>query len=323
MKLIIQIPCLNEQETLPLTVRDLPTSIPGVNEIELLVVDDGSCDRTVEVARELGVHHVLCMKQHVGLARAFRAGLDAALAAGADIVVNTDADNQYNGADVVRLIEPILAGRADIVVGDRGVATLPHFSPSKRLLQRFGSWVVQLASGLSIPDATSGFRAFSREAALRTSVLSEYSYTLETLIQAGAHRLAIEYVPIRVNPRTRESRLINSLARFIGQSLLTIVRVYATYRPLRVFLAIGGLFLVGGLVPVLRFLYFYWTRQGAAGHVQSLVLGVALIILGVQVGLIGLIADLVGVNRRITEETLYRVRKMELDAAYDRNERGS
>jgi glycosyltransferase involved in cell wall biosynthesis len=313
VKLIIQIPCFNEEQTLPQTVRDLPKSIPGVDVIELLVIDDGSCDRTTDVARELGIQHVVCLRQHVGLARAFRAGLDEALRVGADVIVNTDADNQYNGADVASLIEPIQAGRADIVVGDRGVATLPYFSPPKRLLQRFGSWIVQLASGFSIPDATSGFRAFSREAALRTSVLSEYSYTLETLIQAGAHRLAIEYVPVRVNPTTRESRLIDSLARFIGQSLLTIVRVYATYRPLRVFLAIGGLFLVGGLVPVLRFLYFYWTRQGAAGHVQSLILGVALIILGVQVGLIGLIADLVGVNRQMMEETLYRVRKMELD----------
>jgi glycosyltransferase involved in cell wall biosynthesis len=316
MKLIIQIPCFNEEQMLPPTVRDLPQSIPGVDVIELLVIDDGSTDRTVAVARELGVQHVVCLPQHVGLARVFRAGLDAALLAGADIVVNTDADNQYCGADVAPLIEPILAGRADIVVGDRGVATLEYFSPAKRLLQRFGSWVVQLASGIAIPDATSGFRAFSREAALRTSVLSEYSYTLETLIQAGAHRLAIEYVPVRVNPKTRESRLIGSLPEFIGKSVLTIVRVYATYRPLRVFLAIGSLFLAAGLVLGLRFLYFYLTSQGAAGHVQSLILAAVLIILGVQVALIGLIADLVGVNRRMMEETLYRVRKMELDAAH-------
>jgi len=315
MKLIIQIPCLNEEKTLPLTVRDLPQSIPGVDVIELLVVDDGSCDRTVEVARELGVHHIVCLPKHVGLARAFRAGLEAALLAGADIIVNTDADNQYYGADIARLVEPILAGRADIVVGDRGVATLEYFSPVKRLLQRFGSWVVQLASGISIPDATSGFRAFSRDAALRTSVLSEYSYTLETLIQAGAHRLAIEYVPIRVNAKTRESRLVANVPEFISKSLLTIARVYATYRPLRVFLAIGGLFLVGGLVLGLRFLYFYLFSRGAAGHVQSLILAAILIILGVQVSLIGLIADLVGVNRRMMEETLYRVRKMELDRA--------
>jgi glycosyltransferase involved in cell wall biosynthesis len=267
----------------------------------------------VDVAGELGVQHIVRLPQHVGLARGFRAGLEAALVAGADIVVNTDADNQYHGADVVHLVEPILAGRADIVVGDRGVATLEHFSPTKRLLQRFGSWVVQLAAGFAIPDATSGFRAFSREAALRTSVLSEYSYTLETLIQAGAHRLAIEYVPVRVNPKTRESRLIENLLQFIAKSVLTIVRVYATYRPLRVFLAIGGLFLAGGLVLALRFLYFYVTNQGAAGHVQSLILAAVLIILGVQVSLIGLIADLVGVNRQIMEETLYRVRRIELE----------
>lgn len=313
MKLIIQIPCLNEQETLPLTVRDLPTAIPGVDMVEVLVIDDGSRDRTVEVARELGVHHILCMKQHVGLARTFRAGLDAALAAGADIVVNTDADNQYNGADIPRLVEPILAGRADIVVGDRGVATLEYFSPPKRLLQRFGSWVVQVASGVSIPDATSGFRAFSREAALRISVLTEYSYTLETLIQAGAHKLAIEYVPIRVNAKTRDSRLIKSLADFMGRSMLTILRVYATYQPLRVFMTLGGLFLAVGLALGLRFLYLFVT-QGSAGHVQSLILAAILIILGVQVALIGLVADLIGVNRRMMEETLYRVRKMELEA---------
>ncbi len=313
MKLIIQIPCYNEEATLPVTLGDLPRELPRIDEVELLVIDDGSHDRTVEVAREEGVHHVYSFPQHVGLARAFRAGLETALLAGADIIVNTDADNQYNGADIARLVEPILAGRADIVVGDRGVATLEHFSPIKRLLQRFGSWVVQCASGFAIPDATSGFRAFSREAALRTTVLSEYSYTLETLIQAGAHRLAIEYVPVRVNPKTRESRLIESLPQFIAKSVLTIVRVYATYRPLRVFAAIGSLFLAGGLALGLRFLYFYLTGAGAAGHIQSLILAAILIILGVQVALIGLIADLVGVNRRMMEETLYRVRKMELD----------
>jgi glycosyltransferase involved in cell wall biosynthesis len=318
MKLVIQIPCFNEEQTLPQTVRDLPPSIPGIGAIETLVIDDGSHDRTAAVARELGVHHVVRMSRHVGLARTFRAGLDAALMAGADIIVNTDADNQYRGEDIARLVEPILAGRADIVVGDRGVATLELFSPVKRLLQRFGSWVVQLASNVAIPDATSGFRAFSREAALRTTVLSEYSYTLETLIQAGAHRLAIEYVPIRVNAKTRESRLIASAPEFIGKSLLTILRVYATYQPLRVFLAIGGVFLAVGLAYVIRFLYFYFITGGAAGHVQSLILAAVLIILGVQVALIGLIADLVGVNRRMMEDTLYRIRKLELEAAQSR-----
>jgi len=314
MKLVIQIPCYNEEKTLPLTACDLPASIPGVDVIETLVVDDGSSDQTVAVARDLNISHIICLRQHVGLARAFQAGLEAALLAGADIIVNTDADNQYCGVDVARLVEPILAGRADIVVGDRGVATLDHFSPVKRLLQRFGSWVVQLASGFAVPDATSGFRAFHRDAALRMTVLSEYSYTLETLIQAGAHRLTIEYVPVRVNPKTRESRLIGSLPEFIVKSLLTIVRVYATYRPLRVFLAIGSFFLAGGMALGLRFLYFYLTSAEAAGHVQSLILAAILIILGVQVALIGLIADLVGVNRRMIEEALYRMRKMELDA---------
>ena len=316
MKLIIQIPCFNEERMLPQTVCDLPVSIPGVDVIETMVIDDGSHDRTVQVAHDLGVHSIVRMSRHVGLARTFRAGLDAALIAGADIIVNTDADNQYRGEDIARLVEPILAGRADIVVGDRGVATLVYFSPVKRLLQRFGSWVVQLASDIAIPDATSGFRAFSREAALRTTVLSEYSYTLETLIQAGAHRLAIEYVPIRVNARTRESRLIANVPEFVGKSLLTILRVYATYKPLRVFLAIGGVFFVSGLALGLRFLYFLlFAGQAGAGHVQSLILAAVLIILGVQVALIGLIADLVGVNRRMLEDTLYRVRKMELERA--------
>ena len=313
MKLIIQIPCYNEEATLSTTLRDLPRELPGIDEIELLVIDDGCHDRTVKVARENGVRHVYSFRRHMGLARAFRAGLETALLAGADIIVNTDADNQYNGADIARLVEPILAGQADIVVGDRGVATLEYFSPIKRLLQRFGSWVVQLASGLAIPDATSGFRAFSRDAALRMTVLSEYSYTLETLIQAGAHRLAIEYVPVRVNPQMRESRLIGNWGEFISKSLLTILRAYATYRPLRVFAASGSLFLVSGLALGLRFLYFYLRGAGAAGHIQSLILAAILIILGVQIVLIGLIADLVGVNRRMMEETLYRVRKMELD----------
>jgi glycosyltransferase involved in cell wall biosynthesis len=316
MKLIIQIPCYNEEKTLPLTLCDLPRSIPGVDIIETLVINDGSRDRTEAVARELNVSHIVRLPQHVGLARAFRAGLESALLAGADIIVNTDADNQYQGADIARLVEPILAGRAEMVVGDRGVATLEYFSPAKRLLQRFGSWVVQLASGFAIPDATSGFRALSREAALRTTVMSEYSYTLETLIQAGAHRLAIEYVPIRVNARTRESRLIANVPDFVGRSLFTIVRVYTTYKPLRVFLAIGSVFLVSGLALGLRFLYLLlFSEQGGAGHVQSLILAAVLIILGVQVALIGLIADLVGVNRRMMEDTLYRVRKMELDRA--------
>ncbi len=310
MKLIIQIPCYNEEATLPATVRDLPQSLPGIDVIELLVIDDGSTDRTAEVARALGVHHIVSFRQNQGLAAAFQAGLEAALAAGADIIVNTDGDNQYCGADVARLVEPILAGRAQIVVGDRGVAALAHFSPLKRWLQRFGSWVVERAAGIPIPDATSGFRAFSREAALRLTVLSDYTYTLETLIQAGARHMAVVYVPVRTNPQTRRSRLIRSTPTFLALSAATILRFYAMYRPLRIFMSVGGASLAIGVILGLRFLYFF-ARGNGAGHVQSLILAAILSIVGVQVCLIGLIAELVRLNRKLLEEMLYRVRRME------------
>jgi glycosyltransferase involved in cell wall biosynthesis len=315
MKLIIQIPCRNEETTLPQTVRDLPTVLPGVDEIEYLVVDDGSTDRTVDVARESGVHHIARLKQNQGLAYAFLAGLEAALQAGADIVVNTDADNQYRGEDVGRLIQPILDGQADIVVGDRGVAALEHFSPLKRMLQRFGSWVVEQASGVPIPDATSGFRAFTRDAALRLTVLSDYTYTLETLIQAGARRMAVVYVPVRTNPPTRQSRLIRSIPSFVTLSVITVLRFYTMYRPLRVFTTVGGAMIAGGVALGLRFLYYFWQRGGAAGNVQSLILAAILIIVGFQVCMIGLMADLVRLNRKMLEEELYRVRRLELSIA--------
>ncbi|MBU0702274.1 MAG: glycosyltransferase family 2 protein [Chloroflexi bacterium] len=311
MKLVVQIPCYNEESTLPQTVRDLPRALPGVDVIEYLVVDDGSTDRTAEVARELGVHHVVRLKQNCGLASAFVVGLEAALQAGADIIVNTDADNQYQGADIGQLVQPILEERADIVVGDRGVAALTHFSPLKRLLQRWGSWVVERAAGISIPDATSGFRAFTREAALRLTVLSDYTYTLETLIQAGARRMTVVYVPIRTNPQTRQSRLMSSIPSFLALSAVTIVRFYIMYRPMRVFTAIGGALLTSGLVLGARFLYYFLAGYGA-GKVQSLILAAILTIIGFQVCLIGLIADLVRLNRKMLEETLYRVRRMEL-----------
>jgi glycosyltransferase involved in cell wall biosynthesis len=310
MKLVIQIPCYNEEATLCQTVRDLPRALPGVDEIEYLVVDDGSTDRTIAVAQECGAHHILHLKQNQGLAHAFTAGLKAALEIGADIIVNTDADNQYWGEDVVRLIQPILEGRADIVVGDRGVAALEHFSPLKRLLQRLGSWVVERAAGIPIPDATSGFRAFTREAALRLTILSDYTYTLETLIQAGARRMAVVYTPIRTNPQTRESRLIRSVPSFLVLSMVTIVRFYTMYRPLRFFTMVGGTLIAGGIALGLRFLY-YLVRGGGAGHVQSLILATAFAIVGFQICLIGLIADLVRLNRKMLEETLYRVRRME------------
>lgn len=311
-KLIIQIPCYNEAETLPITVGDLPRQLPGIDEIEFLVIDDGSEDGTAEVAARLGVHHIHRFPQHVGLARAFVAGLHLALKAGADIIVNTDADNQYDARDIVCLVLPILEHHADVVVGDRGVATLQHFSPTKRFLQQIGSRVVQLAAGLQVPDATSGFRAFSRDAALRVTVLSDYSYTLETLIQARARGLGVTYVPVRTKPDLRESRLIRSIPHYLAQSAITIIRAYAMYQPMRIFLMLGGLMILAGLVPAVRFLY-YWVVDSSTGHVQSLILAAVLLIVGFQVVLIGLLADLIGRNRKIQEEVLYRVRKLELD----------
>ena len=316
LKLIIQIPAYNEASTLPQTLRDLPRSLPGVDAVEVLVVDDGSTDRTAQVARELGVHHVVRLQQHQGLAAAFTTGLETALQRGADIIVNTDADNQYAGEDIARLVQPILEGKADIVVGDRGVATLEHFSPVKRLLQKWGSWVVGRAAGIPIPDATSGFRAFTREAALRLTVLGEYTYTLETLIQAGARSMTVVYVPIRTNPQTRPSRLIRSITSFVALSAVTIVRFYTMYRPLRVFMTLGGILIAGGVALGLRFLSFFLLNRGA-GHVQSLILAAILTIVGFQVCLIGLVADLIQMNRKMLEEILYRVRKMELQAGED------
>lgn len=316
MKCIIQIPCYNEAATLPETVAALPRSLPGIDELELLVIDDGSRDETVAVARRLGVHHIVRQPQNRGLAAAFMAGLDACVRLGADIIVNTDADNQYLGEDIARLVEPILAGRAELVVGDRGVAAIEHFSPLKRLLQRLGSWVISRAAGKAIPDATSGFRAMTREAALRTMVLSTYSYTLETLIQAGSRRTTIEYVPIRTNPPTRPSRLMSNLGSYLANSSTTILRAYTLYRPLRVFLLLGLIALSIGLLIGGRFVYFYLIGQGG-GHTQSLILAAVLMIVGFQTILIGVVADLVGANRKILEELLYRVRRMESDESRD------
>lgn len=310
MKLIIQIPCYNEAEMLPVTFADLPRQLDGVDELEYLVIDDGSRDGTAAVARSLGVHHVVQLPRNRGLANAYARGLETALTQGADIIVNTDADNQYRGGDIQRLIQPILNGTADMAVGDRGVGEIAAFSPVKRLLQRFGSWVVSQAAGMPVPDAASGFRAVSRETALRMLVLSNYSYTLETLIQAGARRLAVAYVPIETNAPTRPSRLMHHLPHFLSHSAVTILRAITLYRPLRVFVTFGSIALLGGVAIGVRFLYFYFTDSGA-GHVQSLILAAILCIIGFQTLLIGLVADLVGFNRKIVEEALFRLRRLE------------
>ena len=310
MKLIIQIPCYNEAETLPQTVAVLPRELDGIDTIETLIIDDCSQDDTADVAKSLGVNHILRLPHHTGLAGAFAAGLDASLRLGADLIVNTDADNQYHASDIPCLLAPILKGKAEIVVGDRGVATLPHFNPFKRRLQTLGSRVVSQAAGLEIPDATCGFRAISREAALRTIVLSDYSYTLETIIQAGAHLTTVTYVPVRTNHKTRPSRLMHGIGDYIVNSSVTILRAYTMYRPLRVFSAISIILVLGGLLLGGRYFYFVIQGQGV-GHVQSVVIAGVLLIVGVQTFLIGLVADLISFNRKILEEILYRIRKNE------------
>lgn len=310
MKLIIQIPCYNEAQSLPQTIACLPRSLPGIDIIEFLIIDDGSVDGTSEVAQSLGVHHIHRITQHGGLANAFMRGLETSLEKGADIIVNTDADNQYDASFIQKLIKPILSGQAEITVGDRGVATLSVFSPTKRLLQRIGSWVLSKAANTEIPDATSGFRAFSREAALHTLVVSNYSYTLETLIQAGTNKIPITHIPVQTNPPQRPSRLIKSVPHYLAYSGSTIIRAYTMYRPLRVFTWIGGLLIFIGVIPGIRFIYFYFTGN-SGGHIQSLILSAILLIVGFQVILIGLLADLISFNRKILEEVLYRLRKNE------------
>ena len=310
-KLVIQIPCLNEGLTLPQTLRDLPTHVPGIDIIEVLVIDDGSDDDTSEVARACGVHRVVRFRSNKGLAAAFMAGLDTALKMGADYIVNTDADNQYSGADIPALLAPLLCGKADIVVGDRNVRTLRHMPRLKRWLQVCGSWVVRQVSNTQVPDTTSGFRAYSREAALRQTIVSEFSYTLESIIQAGKKRMAITHVPVATNASTRDSRLFNSVSSYIQKSAATIVRTYTMYEPLKVFTSIGLMTFSVGFAISLRFLYYYFDGAGQ-GHLQSLVLSAVLMIVGFQVLLIGLVADVISANRKLTEELLYRVRSIEL-----------
>ncbi len=316
-KLVIQIPCLNEASTLPDTIRDLPTRLPGIDIIEVLVVDDGSVDDTANIARASGADHVVRFRANKGLAAAFAAGLDTSLRLGADYIVNTDADNQYAGRDVEALLAPLLSGEADIVIGDRHVRTLRHMPRLKRWLQLVGSWVVRQVSNTRVPDTTSGFRAYTRDAAMRLTIVSEFSYTLESIIQAGKKRMAIAHVPVSTNEETRQSRLFDSVFGYIRQSAATIVRIYAMYEPLKVFTIAGSVTFGSGFLISLRFLYYYLDNQGQ-GHLQSLILSAVLMIVGFQVLLIGLMADVISANRKLTEELLYRIRSIEFGPTRDR-----
>ena len=309
VKLIIQIPCFNEQQTLGITLDQLPRKIDGIDCIEWLIIDDGSSDETVRVAREHGVHHIVRLQRNQGLARAFMMGLSEAVAQGADIIVNTDADNQYSAEDIEALVRPILDGRAEFVIGARPIQDTPHFSRCKKLLQHMGSWVVRRFSKTDIPDAPSGFRAMKRETAMRLKVFSDYTYTLETIIQAGQKSMAITSVPVRTNADLRPSRLLKSIPNYVMQSALTIVRIFATYRPFQFFalpsILAGGI----GFLICLRFLYFYATG-GGAGHVQSLILGTLLLGVGIAGVIIGLVADLISVNRKLLEQVDWRVQQL-------------
>jgi glycosyltransferase involved in cell wall biosynthesis len=312
MKLIIQIPCLNEEETLPVTLADLPREVPGFESVEWLIVDDGSTDRTVEVAREHGVDHIVRLTNNKGLASGFQAGLDASLKLGADVVVNTDADNQYYGPDIARLVAPILAGDADMVVGDREIKSLEHFSPAKKLLQRLGSWVVRQASQTTVPDTTSGFRAYNREAALAMQVVSKFTYTLETIIQAGKMTVAVDHVPVRTNPKLRESRLFPSMWTYIRRNGVSIFRIYAMYEPLRVFMTAAMLVGIAALIVWGRFLYFF-IQGDSGGHVQSLILGAVLFNAAMVLAAMGVLGDLL-TGQRITLQRIFeRIRRVELE----------
>ena len=312
-KLIIQIPCYNEAESLPITLAELPREVPGIDVVEWLIIDDGSVDDTVEVALANGVDHIVRMKRNSGLAKVFMAGLDACLELGADVILNTDADNQYCAADIPALVEPIVAGRADYVIGARPIADIPHFSPIKKALQKLGSWAVRVASNTEVPDAPSGFRAMSRRCALRLNVLSEYTYTIETIIQAGRAGMAIENVPVRVNGDLRPSRLVKSISSYVRRSLVTIARIFMTYKPMRFFMVPGLVFFALGVLVGLRFVYLFAIGQGQ-GNIQSLILTAILILVGVQLTLFGLLAELVGNNRKLLEDIQWRTRRMELEA---------
>ncbi len=311
MKLIIQIPCFNEAEQLPATLADLPREIPGIDTVELLAIDDGSSDATVDVARANGVHHIVRLTNNKGLAAAFQAGLDASLKLGADVIVNTDADNQYKGDDIPKLVAPILAGEADMVVGDRETHQVEHFSPLKKRLQRLGSAVVRRASGTGVPDATSGFRAYNREAALQIQVVSTFTYTLESLIQAGKMLVAVEHTPIRTNPQTRESRLFPSMWAYVRRNAVSIFRIYALYEPMRVFFIAAAAVAIPAALIWARFLWFFFSGEGE-GHVQSLILGSTLLVVAVQLAALGVVGDILAGSRVLQQRMLERVRRVEL-----------
>jgi len=311
MKLIVQIPCFNEEKTLPLVLKSIPKKIKGVDSVETLIIDDGSTDKTIEIAKKHGVDHIVVHTQNKGLAHAFANGVNEALRQGADIIVNTDADNQYAQSDTPKLIEPILAGEADLVIGDRQTSTITHFSKAKKGLQRLGSATVRFFSGTKVPDAVSLFRAYSREAALHMNIVTDFSYAIETIFQASYKRLGIANVKIHTNDPTRKSRLFKNTLQHIRMSLATILRVYTMYQPFRVFLAVGGILSIAGFLVGSRFLYFVLLGEGT-GHIQSLILAAVLLVIGFQIVMTGLVADLIGINRKLLENGLRRIKNIEL-----------
>jgi glycosyltransferase involved in cell wall biosynthesis len=313
MKLIIQIPCLNEEDQLPISVGALPREVPGFDVVEWLIIDDGSTDRTVEVAKELGVDHIVKLTNNKGLAFAFQAGLDACLKLGADVVVNTDADNQYSADDIPALVAPIVAGEADMVIGDRNVMAIEHFSFVKKRLQKLGSWVVRQASGTTVPDATSGFRAYNREAALGLTVVSRFTYTLESLIQAGKGLVAVDHVVVGTNEKLRESRLFGSMWGYVRRNFVAIFRIYTGYEPLRVFSVLAAVLLVLSGLAWLPFFWDWVVNGDRSGHLQSIVVGGVLLVASVQAFALGVIADLISSHRIVSQRTLERVRRIELE----------